>query len=376
MPMHPQSVAKTQQKSHPHAAMRGGFDLDQRPFIVFWEITRACALACRHCRAEAQTHAHPDELDTVQAKKLVDDLARMAPPLLVITGGDPMMRRDILEIISYAKHKGLTVGFSPAATARLVNSDFFALKAAGVHRMSLSLDGACEATHDEFRGVKHTFARTLEAARLANEAGIPLQVNTTITKDTIAEFDRFAELVASMKPAMWSVFLLVPTGRAALDQMPTAVQVEEVLDKLETLSHQVGFDIKTTEAHHYRRVGLQQAKKRGTPPRRPALATRDGKGVMFISHIGEIQPSGFLPLTAGNVKQHDVAEIYRHAELFVQLRNDDLLRGKCGYCEYRSLCGGSRSRAYGISGDYFAADPLCVYQPPGWLKAKQGTAQG
>lgn len=372
--MHPSNVAKTPTSPHPHAGMSGGFDFNQRPFIVFWEITRACALACKHCRAEAQTHAHPHELDTAQAKKLLDDLATLAPPLLVITGGDPMMRRDILEIISYAKQKGLTVGFSPAATARLINSDFAALKAAGVHRMSLSLDGACEETHDEFRGVKHTFARTLEAARMANEAGIPLQVNTTITKDTIDEFDRFAELVASMKPAMWSVFLLVPTGRAALEQMPTAAQVEQVLDKLEQLSHQVSFDIKTTEAHHYRRVGLQQAKKRGSAPRRPALATRDGKGVMFISHVGEIQPSGFLPITAGNVKQHDVGEIYRHAELFKQLRDDDLLGGKCGYCEYRRICGGSRSRAYGVSGDYFAADPLCVYQPPAWLKQQQQAA--
>lgn len=338
-------------------------DFNERPFILFWEVTRACALACRHCRAIAQPRPHPSELSHEEAMALVDTIAGLAPPMLVLTGGDPMMRRDIFDIITRATERGLRVALSPAATPRLLHTDFAALRAAGVVSMSLSLDGATQETHDRFRGVPHTFERTLEAAQRAKEAGIQLQINTTLAHSTLPELEGFIGLMQRIRPDVWSVFVLVPTGRASLDDLPTAQELEQVWQRLLGLRATLPFAIKTTEGHHYRRVLLQAAKAGGAPVRQ-LIPTRDGKGVLFISHIGEVQPSGFLPLTAGNVRHDDLADLYRYHPLFVQLRNDDDLGGKCGQCEYRHVCGGSRARAYGSLGDMMAADPLCLYHSP------------
>ena len=337
-------------------------DFHERPFILFWEVTRACALACKHCRAIAQPRAHPDELTTDEALKLVDRIAELAPPMLVLTGGDPMMRRDLLDIIRYAAGKGLRVALSPAATPRLLHADFAALRAAGVSSLSLSLDGATPATHDRFRGVPHTFERTLQAARAAKEAGIMLQINTTLSRSTLAELPAFTELMRELQPDVWSIFVLVPTGRATLDELPSADDLEQVWRRLLDLRRELPFAIKTTEGHHYRRVMLQAAREGGEKPRH-LIPTRDGKGVLFISHIGEVQPSGFLPLTLGNVRTHDLAELYRSHPDMLRLRDDDALGGKCGRCEFRRICGGSRARAYGVSGDMMAAEPLCNYIP-------------
>lgn len=338
-------------------------DFAERPFILFWEVTRACALACRHCRAIAQPQAHPQELSHEEALALVDTIAELAPPMLVLTGGDPMMRRDIFYIIERATAKGLRVALSPAATHRLINTDFHKLRAAGVVSLSLSLDGATQETHDTFRGVPHTFERTLQAARMAREAGIQLQINTTISRTTLPELDGFVELLKQIQPDVWSVFLLVPTGRATMDELPTADELERLWQRLLELRNELPFAIKTTEGHHYRRAMMQAAKSAGAPAPRHMVPTRDGKGVLFISHTGEIQPSGFLPLTAGNVRTDNLAEIYRSHPLFIQLRNDDALGGKCGVCEYRRVCGGSRARAYGSGADVMAAEPLCNYIP-------------
>lgn len=338
-------------------------NFDERPFILFWEVTRACALACRHCRAIAQPHAHPLELDHEEAMTLVDAIAELAPPMLVLTGGDPMMRRDIFEIIERAASKGLRVALSPAATNRLIHTDFHKLRQAGVVSMSLSLDGATQETHDAFRGVSHTFERTLKAARMAKEAGIQLQINTTISRTTLPELEGFVELLKQIQPDVWSVFLLVPTGRATLEELPTADQLEILWQRLLELRSELPFAIKTTEGHHYRRAMMQSARSAGAPAPRHMVPTRDGKGVLFISHVGEIQPSGFLPLTAGNVRTDNLVKIYREHPLFVQLRNDDALGGKCGKCEYRRVCGGSRARAFGTEGDMMAAEPLCNYIP-------------
>ncbi len=345
--------------SHPQFP---SIDFNERPFILFWEVTRACALACRHCRAIAQPRPHPEELSHEEALQLVDTIAELRPPMLVLTGGDPMMRRDIYELISRAAGHGLRVALSPAATPRLVNTDFARLREAGVVSLSLSLDGATQQTHDAFRGVPHTFERTLTAARAAMEAGIELQVNTTLTRSTLHEMDGFLELMKELSPHVWSVFVLVPTGRASCDELPTADEVEAVWQRLAQLRRELPFAVKTTEGHHYRRVLLQAARQGGTPPRH-LIPTRDGKGVVFISHTGEIQPSGFLPLTAGNVRTDDLATIYRTHPIFTRLRDDDALGGKCGRCEYRRVCGGSRARAYGATGDMFAAEPLCNYIP-------------
>lgn len=342
------------------------YDFDDRPFLVFWEITRACALACSHCRAEAQSRRHPEELDTAQSLELIRQLAEWKPPMLILTGGDPLMRRDALDLVREAADAGLHVGLSPSATQRLMQVDFAELKAAGVQRMSLSLDGATRETHDSFRGVEGTFDRTIEAVRRAHEVGLSLQINTTLTRGNMDEYEAFKNLMFELKPAMWSVFLLVPTGRAGLKDMPDAADIERVFEDMAGLVGKAPFAVKTTEGHHFRRVVMKKMGGGASAPRpgmRSPLGIRDGRGVMFISHTGEVSPSGFLPMVCGNVKTTSPAEIYRQHPLFVSLRDNDALGGKCGVCEFRTVCGGSRSRAYGVTGDPFAADPACVYQP-------------
>lgn len=342
------------------------YDFDDRPFLVFWEITRACALACSHCRAEAQSRRHPGELDTEQALRLIGQMADWQPPMLILTGGDPLMRRDALDLVRAAAGSGLHVGLSPAATERLLKTDFAEIKDAGAQRMSLSLDGATRETHDAFRKVAGTFDRTIEAVRRAHDAGLSLQINTTLTRGNMGEYEAFKQLMFDLKPAMWSVFLLIPTGRAGLDDMPEAEDIERVFEDMAGLVGKAPFAVKTTEGHHFRRVVMQKlggGASRPRPGMRSPLGIRDGRGVMFISHTGEVSPSGFLPLVCGNVKTTHPAEIYRQHPLFVSLRDNDALGGKCGVCEFRKVCGGSRSRAYGIHGDPFAADPACVYQP-------------
>jgi radical SAM protein with 4Fe4S-binding SPASM domain len=343
-----------------------GYDFNDRPFLVFWEITRACALACHHCRAEAQPQRHPEELDHAEARRLIDQLAGWKPPMLILTGGDPLMRRDVMELVRHAADSGLHVGLSPAATQRLVQADFSELKAAGVQRMSLSLDGANRESHDAFRGVDGTWDRTMTAIQKAHDAGLDLQINTTLTRGNLGEYEDFKRLMFELKPAMWSVFLLIPTGRAGIEELPDAADLERVFEDMCDLIGNAPFAVKTTEGHHFRRVvmqrkGAREGKKR--PGMRSPLGIRDGRGVMFISHTGEVSPSGFLPMVCGNVKETHPAEIYRKHPLFVSLRDNDALGGKCGLCEFRSVCGGSRSRAYGVYGDPFAEDPSCVYIP-------------
>lgn len=343
---------------------RGPIDLDRNPFILFWEITRACALACRHCRATAMPRMDPRQLDHVESLRLLDEIARLGPKMLVLTGGDPMMRPDLLELIRYAHgERGIHTSLSPSATPLLLRTDFSELKRAGIQRMSLSLDGADRLSHDEFRGVSHTFDRTLTAVDMAQEAGIPVQINTTIHRGNIHAIGEFADLMHRLRPAMWSVFLIVPTGRAGIDDLPEAGEVELMLEQLYDIAKDAPFEVKTTEAHHYRRVVVQRELSADRVIRRAPPGIRDGRGVAFISHTGDISPSGFLPMVAGNVREDSLCEIYRKHPLFVNLRNHDRLKGKCGRCEFRSLCGGSRSRALSVSGDVFAEDPLCAYQP-------------
>ncbi len=235
-----------------------GYDFNDRPFLVFWEITRACALACSHCRAEAQSQRDPEELDHAQALKLIDELAELKPPMLILTGGDPLMRRDVMDLVRTATDKGLHIGLSPAATNRLVQADFSALKAAGVQRMSLSLDGSTRESHDSFRGVEGTWDRTMEAIRKAHEAGLDLQINTTLTRSNLHEYEAFKKLMFELKPAMWSVFLLIPTGRAGVDELPDAADLERIFEDMSDLIGNAPFAVKTTEGHHFRRVVMQR----------------------------------------------------------------------------------------------------------------------
>lgn len=338
---------------------------DERPFLVFWEITRACALTCKHCRAEAQAQRHPEELTHHEACRLIRQLADLNPPMLVLTGGDPLMRKDALDLVREATAQGLHVGLSPSATQRLLNANFAEIKEAGVERISLSLDGATRETHDAFRGISGTFDRTLTAVQRAHDAGLSVQINTTLTRSNLAEYAAFKELMFQLKPAMWSVFLLVPTGRAQASELPAAEDIERIFQDMASLVGKAPFAIKTTEGHHFRRVLIQThgAEGKRRPGLRSPLGIRDGRGVMFISHTGVVSPSGFLPFDCGNVRSAHPAEIYRTHPLFVSLRDNDALGGKCGRCEFRTVCGGSRARAFGLTGDPFAEDPACGYQP-------------
>lgn len=339
---------------------------DERPFLVFWEITRACALACKHCRAEAQPHRHPQELNREESSRLIRQLAELKPPMLILTVGDPLMRTDCLDLVREATAAGLHVGLSPSATARLMNSDFAEIKAAGVERVSLSLDGATRATHDAFRGLAGTFDRTIAAVHRAHAVDLSVQINTTLTRGNLREYEAFKKLMFELKPAMWSVFLLVPTGRASINDLPDPQDIESIFRDMASLVGKAPFAIKTTEGHHFRRVVIQSLGARAgkqRPGMRSPLGIRDGRGVMFISHTGVVSPSGFLPFDCGNVREEHPSDIYRKHPLFVSLRDNDALGGKCGRCEFRAVCGGSRARAYGMTGDPFAEDTACSYQP-------------
>jgi radical SAM protein len=370
---------------------RGGLNYDETPFLAIWEVTQSCDLACKHCRAAAQPIAHPDELSNAEGKKLIDQIAEMGVPIFVFTGGDPMKRKDVFELIRYAADKGVHVALTPSATPLLTREAIFKLKEAGLVRLGISLDGSTPEIHDTFRGLPGAWERTIQAIQWANEAGIPIQVHTTISRHNANDLDNLCALFEKMAIVMWNVFFLVPVGRGQLDDLPSGEEFEEVFGKIYELSQRVNFQIKTTEAMHYRRYLLQHnleerrisqghphaaahAYESGPPTasaqtRTMSWTTRrvnDGKGFLFVSHVGNVYPSGFLPIHAGNVKETPLSEIYRNAPIFKSLRDTGRLEGKCGACEYKEICGGSRARAYALTGDPLAPEPCCIYQPKNW----------
>ncbi len=358
-------------------------DFDQQPFLAIWEVTQACDLACVHCRASAQPNRAPNELSTEEGKQLIDQIAALKVPVFVLTGGDPIKRPDLFELIAHARQVGVRVSLTPSATPLLTREIVFRLKDAGLARMAVSMDGACAETHDAFRGMSGSFARTLEALKWANEAGLPTQINTTFSRRNIGELDAIVALMDQMKIALWSVFFLVPTGRGKLDDLLNATEFEQIFARLHAVAKTASFDIKTTEAQHYRRYLLEQraADRRAgvaeLPSHKLPLGTvdtigrapkglNDGKGFLFISHTGEVYPSGFLPFSGGSIRKQPLAAIYRESPLFRQLRDTKYLEGKCGACEFNQLCGGSRSRAYALTGNPFAEEPCCIHIPRGY----------
>ena len=348
-------------------------DFARAPMVIFWEITRACALVCRHCRAQAQPKRHPLELTTQEGFRLLDQMAELGNrPIVIITGGDALMRRDVFDFISYGLGKGLIVSLSPSATALVRPDTLRWLKEAGLSRISFSLDGARPETHDAFRGVDGAFQRTQECIADSIEAGLSLQINTTVTRHSLPELAALAEMVQGSGAVLWDLFFLVPTGRALRDDMVSPQEHEQVFNWLYDLSQISPIAVRTTLGQPYRRVMMQHQQAAGkpaasSPAGHPMPSTNDGKGVCFISHIGEVQPSGFLPISAGNVRTGHLGEIYRHAPLFQELRDSSLLKGKCGVCPFNEVCGGCRARAYAMTGDYLQSDPSCVFQPQGVL---------
>lgn len=329
---------------------------------VYWEITRACGLACRHCRAEAATHRAPEELDTQEGFRLLEQLAQGEPkPHVVLTGGDPLERPDLFDLVAKGRSLGLGVSVSPSATPRLTREAIRAFKEAGVEAISLSLDGATEATHDGIRGVTGTFARTLVAGEQARELGLPFQVNTLVAQETLAEIPGIEALARQIGAARWSLFFLVTVGRGVVLQPISPTESTKLLSWLAERAAQPGMIVTTTEAPHFRRIVAER--RLAAPGRGHAAGIRDGNGVMFVSHDGEVFPSGFLPVAAGNVRTDDALRIYREAPLFLTLRDVDQFHGRCGACEVRTVCGGSRARAFLASGDLVGEDPLCEHVP-------------
>lgn len=340
---------------------------DSAPLLVIWEVTQACDLACAHCRASAVPCRNPDELTTEEGFRLLAEVRSFGEPLMIFTGGDPLKRPDIFELLLESVRLGLRTTITPSATPLLNREAIEAIQRTGVSRMAVSLDGADEISHDGFRGVHGSFHRTLTALREARSLGLETQVNTTVTRRNLGQLEKIADLVAENGSKLWSVFFLVVTGRALLTDDLQAEEYESVFARLHSISINAPFDIKTTEAQHYRRYIARLRQRNGSNNHASAIRRQiginDGKGLVFVSHTGDICPSGFLPLAAGNVRRDSIVEVYRGAQLFRTLRDENRLEGKCGECEYRKICGGSRARAYAITGNYLAEDPRCVYQP-------------
>jgi radical SAM protein len=349
---------------------------DQAPFIVIWETTRACALACVHCRAEAIPQRDPRELTTDEGRALMDRVAAFGdpPPLLVLTGGDPLRRPDLVDLVAYGARRGLSVSVTPSGTAAVTEARLRALRDAGLARLAVSLDGATAESHDAFRGVVGSHRHTLTILERARALGLPLQINTTVCRRTVGDLPAIARQVEAFGAVLWALFFLIPVGRAQIDQALDAAAIETVLDWAADLAARVPFGVKTTEAPHIHRV-LARHRRAGDLPRparrapdgirRAGRAVTDGNGFVFIDHTGNICPSGFLPLTAGNVRRDDLVGVYRASALFTALRDPAQLGGRCGRCEYREVCGGSRARAFAVAGDPLAEDPGCAWQPAG-----------
>ena len=371
-------------------------DFNQRPFTVVWETTRACDLACIHCRAEARDLRDPSELNFAEAQGLIQNIKAFGSPypIFVLTGGDPAKRPDIFDIIKYARSEGLRVAMTPSATPLITRDAVRRFAEAGLIRLAVSLDGKDATAHDGFRGVQGSFERTLKILDWCREFGLESQIHTTVTRHVLADLPAIAAMIAERGIKLWALFLLIAVGRAARPEIRrlniNAREIESLFHWLYDLTKSAPFDVTPREGYHYRRVLLQrraaelampvekllaEAHDRSWTPSevapngkatkilRAPLGVNDGRGVVFISHTGDVQPSGFLNLVGGNIRSQSLSDIYRSSDVFTGVRDFSQLKGKCGLCEFKSICGGSRSRAYAITGDPMRSDPYCVYRP-------------
>jgi AdoMet-dependent heme synthase len=339
--------------------------------LIAWEVTRSCNLACKHCRAEAHLEPYEGELDTAEAKKLIDTFPQVGNPIIIFTGGDPMMRADVYELIRYATDKGLRCVMSPNGT--LITPETAAkMREAGVQRCSISIDGPSAASHDEFRGVQGAFDASMRGIQYLKDAGIEFQVNTTVTRANLGSFKQIFDLCERIGAVAWHIFLLVPTGRAAQlgAEVITGQEYEDVLNWFYDFRKTTKMHLKATCAPHYYRIMRQRAKEEGIPvtPENFGLdaMTRGclgGTGFCFISHVGQVQPCGYLELDCGNIRTTPFPEIWRSSKQFKQFRTQEEYEGKCGVCEYHKVCGGCRARAQSMDNNYMGEEPLCTYQP-------------
>jgi radical SAM protein len=335
-------------------------------------MTQACALACRHCRAEAVPLPHPNELTYDEGTAFLRQIADFGDPLpqLILTGGDPLARKDLYELIDEAHKLGIGISITPAATSALTREVLVRLKEHGVEGLGLSLDGSTAEHHDSIRGVPGTFDRTMQAIRWAQELEMPLQVNTLAAAETAPDVPAIYELLKPFAVSRWSLFFLISVGRGKVLQPLSPEDGEELMTWIYETSRIAPFIVATTEAPSYRRVALERMREEGITGEQikrsgtaRGFGIRDGHGIVFVSNTGDICPAGFLPLVTGNVRHDRLADVYRNAPAFRSLHDPTQFEGRCGYCEYHALCGGSRARAYEATGNPLAEDPFCEYQP-------------
>lgn len=349
-----------------------GWAYNRAPMIVYWELTTACGLACAHCRATAQHDPAPGELSTQESLALLDDMTGFGEPLphVVLTGGDPLRRGDLDLLVREAVGRGIGVSLAPAVTPLLTRDRLAQLRDLGVDAISLSLDGSTAAAHDGLRGVPGTFDATWEALGWAAQLGIPVQVNTLVTATTAPDLPALYELLTGATVMRWSLFFLISVGRGSALTELDPIAAERLMGWVWQLSRRAPFQVKTTEAMHYRRVVARALAHEGLTdeqieqhPISRGFGIRDGNGIVFVGHDGTVTPSGFLPLPVGSVRERSLVDLYRTHPTMVDLRTPETFAGRCGRCEYHHWCGGSRARAYAWTGDPLETDPLCPYQP-------------
>lgn len=358
-----------------------------------WETTKACLLTCRHCRAKAIRNRQSGELNTTQALKFIDQLVEFGEPYpaLLLTGGDPLERSDFFELIQYAKSRGIYVAVAASVTPRLNETSILRMRDLGVDIMSVSLDGALPETHDRLRGIRGTWKTTIDVLRMSRELGLRSQVNTTVMRSNINELADIFHITKDNGAVAWEVFFLIRTGRGASLESLGASECEEVMNFLYDAAL-YGIPVRTAEGPSFRRVRVERETgrepsgeiylkltgrlrmlegERGSSPAFKLARTADGRGILFVGHQGEVYPSGFLPVECGRVPRDNLLEIYRSHSFFRALRDPASLKGRCGCCEYKSVCGGSRSRAFAEMNDSFEEDPICPYVPANYNLQRQ-----
>ncbi|ALU11882.1 coenzyme PQQ biosynthesis protein E [Ignicoccus islandicus DSM 13165] len=376
--------------------LRGGWDFNQKPLLVFWETTKACKLVCKHCRAEAIEKPLPDELTTEEGKRFIDQITEFGSPYphLIMTGGDVLMRKDFWELAQYSISKGIRTLVAPSVTPLLTEEKIKRMKEIGIIGMSLSLDGARPEVHDEIRGIPGIFNRTVEVMKFVKSIGMFLQINTVVMKPTINDLPDVFKLIYDVGVDAWEVFFLIPTGRAGEELDLTPEEYWDVVNFLYDASKYGKVTIRTTEAPFYRvvyrlRVVMDEMGKDVSeigvgelyyklrsrleevmgpipkePPkqkRAPSAYTRDGYGIIFVAYNGDVYPSGFLPYKVGNVRERSLKDIYLNSDALKRIRDWRNFKSPCGTCEFGFMCGGSRARAYAYQKDPFGSDPACLY---------------
>jgi radical SAM protein len=368
--------------------------LERSPSVVVWEVSRACDLACLHCRASIQAKRSTLELSTCEGYDLIEQVADLAPERFTLSGGDPLKRPDIFELIDAASRRRLNASLAVSATPLLSTEAIDRLRDAGLARLAIALEGSAPEAHDGVRGVPGAFRVTVDSIRHATAIGLPVEVNTIVSRFNLSQIDAMMAMMGELGVASWNLHFYVPCGPGSASDMISAEDMERVFARLYEGGRHAPFEIRTTEAMHYRRYVLQRELRENPDLARrvfeagfdyaalveamkqdsnedadafrsahPLLRVNDARGFLFVSHIGEVYPSGFLPLSGGNVRFRKLAHIYRNSPLFTTIRDSAELGGKCGLCEFKDVCGGSRARAYAVNGDPMAAEPSCAYQP-------------